>query len=105
MLGVRSGSVRRWLVALAAPLALSLTIASGAQAAVPGWLGQEQVDPHNSALNAVACSSPSFCVAGGLDLVVQDHAVRTDISTQLSRAPTRWPRSPVRRNDLLCRCR
>jgi hypothetical protein len=84
MIGVGSGSVRRWLVAVAAPLVLSLTLASGAQAAVPGWLGQEQVDPHNSALNTLSCSSPSFCVAGGLDLVVQDHAARADISTQLS---------------------
>jgi hypothetical protein len=84
MIGVRSGSVRRWPIAFAAALALSLTFASGAQAAVPGWLGQEQVDPHNSALNTVSCSSPSFCVAGGLDLVVQDHAVQTDISSELS---------------------
>jgi hypothetical protein len=84
MIGVRSGSARRWLVAFAAPLVLLMTVASGAQAAVPGWLGQEQVDPHNSALNTVACSSQSFCVAGGLDLVVQDHAVPADISTQLS---------------------
>jgi hypothetical protein len=84
MIGVRSGSVRRWLVAVAGSLMLSMTLASGAQAAAPGWLGQEQVDPHNSALNTVACSSPSFCVAGGLDLVVQDHAVQTDISSKLS---------------------
>jgi hypothetical protein len=83
MIGLRSGSVRRWLVVCAVPLALLLTVASAAQAA-PGWLGQEQVDPHNSALNTVACSSPSFCVAGGLDLVVQDHAAQADISTQLS---------------------
>jgi hypothetical protein len=84
MIGVRSGSVRRWLVASATLVVLSMAVASGAQAAAPEWLGQEQVDPHNSALNTVACSSPSFCVAGGLDLVVQDHAVRADISSQLS---------------------
>ncbi len=84
MIGVRSGSVRRCLVASATLLVLSMAVASGAQAAAPQWLGQEQVDPHNSALNTVSCSSPSFCVAGGLDLVVQDHAVRADISSQLS---------------------
>jgi hypothetical protein len=84
MVRAHPGSARRWLVVLAALLVLSMTGASGAQAAVPGWLGQEQVDPHNSALNSLACSSPSFCVTGGLDLVVQDHAVRADISPQLS---------------------
>jgi hypothetical protein len=69
---------------LAMTLALSLIVATGAQAAVPGWLGQEQVDEHNSALNTVSCSSPSYCVTGGLDLIVQDHAVRSDLSAQLS---------------------
>jgi hypothetical protein len=68
----------------ATALVLSLVFATGARAAVPGWLGQEQVDEHNSALNAVSCSAPSYCVTGGLDLVVQDHAVRSDLSTQLS---------------------
>jgi hypothetical protein len=65
-------------------IALSLILATGARAAVPGWLGQEQVDPHNSALNAVSCAAPSYCVTGGLDLVVQDHAVQSDLSAQLS---------------------
>jgi hypothetical protein len=69
---------------LAITLVLSLTVATGAWAAGPGWLGQEQVDPHNSALNAVSCSAPSYCVSGGLDLVVQDNAVRSDLSAQLS---------------------
>jgi hypothetical protein len=69
---------------LAMTLAISLTLATGARAAVPGWLGQEQIDAHNSALNTVSCSAPSYCVAGGLDLVVQDHGVRSDLSAQLS---------------------
>jgi hypothetical protein len=69
---------------LATALVLSLVFATGARAAVPGWLGQEQVDEHNSALNTVSCSAPSYCVTGGLDLVVQDHAVRSDLSAQLS---------------------
>jgi hypothetical protein len=63
---------------------LSLMVATGARAAVSGWLGQEQIDQHNSALNTVSCSGPSYCVAGGLDLIVQDHAVRSDLSGQLS---------------------
>ncbi|HEY3829608.1 MAG TPA: hypothetical protein VGL57_10480 [Solirubrobacteraceae bacterium] len=36
------------------------------------------------ALNTVSCSAPSYCVTGGLDLVVQDHALRSDLSAQLS---------------------
>jgi hypothetical protein len=69
---------------LAVTLVVSLTVVTGAQAAAPGWLGQEQVDPHNSALNTVSCASPSRCVTGGLDLIVQDHGVRSDLSSQLS---------------------
>lgn len=68
---------------LAMTLALSLIVATGAQATVPGWLGQKQVDEHNSALNTVSCSSPSRCVTGGLDLIVQDHGERSDLSSQL----------------------
>jgi hypothetical protein len=75
---------RLTLLVLAITFVVSLTVASGAEAAIPGWLGQEQVDPHNSALNTVSCSGPSYCVAGGIDLVVQDHAVRSDLSSQLS---------------------
>jgi hypothetical protein len=78
------GRRRLTRLVLAMTLVLSLTVATGAQAAVPGWLGQEQVDPHNSALNTVSCSEPSYCVTGGLDLLVQDHAVRSDLSAQLS---------------------
>jgi hypothetical protein len=47
-------------------------------------LAGEQVDGHNSALNTVSCSSASHCVTGGLDLIVQDHGVRSDLSSQLS---------------------
>jgi hypothetical protein len=78
------GRWRLTRLVLAMTLALSLIVATGAWAAVPGWLGQEQVDEHNSALNAVSCSSPSRCVTGGLDLIVQDHGVRSDLSSQLS---------------------
>jgi hypothetical protein len=78
------GRWRLTRLVLAMTLALSLIVATGAWAAVPGWLGQEQVDEHNSALNTVSCSSPSRCVTGGLDLIVQDHGVRSDLSSQLS---------------------
>jgi hypothetical protein len=44
----------------------------------------EQVDGHNSALNTVSCASASRCVTGGLDLIVQDHGVRSDLSSELS---------------------
>jgi hypothetical protein len=79
-LGCRQG---RWL-AVAITLVVSLAVAAGARAAAPGWLGQEQVDPHNSALNTASCASPSYCVSGGLDLIVQDNAVQSDLSAQLS---------------------
>jgi hypothetical protein len=78
------GRRRRARLVLAMTLVLPLAVATGARGAVPGWLGQEQVDPHGSALNTVSCSAPSYCVTGGLDLVVQDHAVRSDLSVQLS---------------------
>jgi hypothetical protein len=78
------GRLRFTRLILAMTLALPLIVAAGARAAVPGWLGQEQADSHNSALNTVSCSAPSYCVTGGLDLVVQDHAVRSDLSAQLS---------------------
>jgi hypothetical protein len=77
----------RWgarLLTLLAAMIVSLGVATAAHAAVPSLLGGEQVDGHNSALNALSCSSASFCVGGGLDLVVQNHAVRSDLTTQLS---------------------
>jgi hypothetical protein len=72
------------LLTLLAAMIVSLGVATAAHAAVPSLLGGEQVDGHNSALNAVSCSSASFCVGGGLDLIVQNHAVRSDLTTQLS---------------------
>lgn len=85
MIGLGLGGRRRLLVgAMTLSLFLSLSLAAGAHAAVPGWLGQEQVDSHNSGLNAVSCASPSYCVTGGIDLLVQDHAVLSDLTTQLS---------------------
>lgn len=80
----RSRLTRLALAMTLALVALALIVATGAQAVVPVWLGQEQVDSHNSALNTVSCSTPSYCVTGGLDLVVQDHAARSDLSAQLS---------------------
>jgi hypothetical protein len=62
---------------------LSVSMTARAQAAVPSLLAGEQVDGHNSGLNAVSCASPSRCVTGGLDLIVQDHGVRSDLSSQL----------------------
>jgi hypothetical protein len=85
-------SMRRWAthrlgvmgVLLAAGVILLLSVSASAQAATPSLLAGEQVDGHNSALNAVSCASPSRCVTGGLDLIVQDHGVRSDLSSQLS---------------------
>ena len=84
--------MRRWAthrlgvigVVLAAGVILLLSVSASAQAATPSLLAGEQVDGHNSALNAVSCASPSRCVAGGLDLIIQDHGVRSDLSSQLS---------------------
>ncbi len=73
-------------VVLAAGVILLLSVSASAQAATPSLLPGEQVDGHNSALNAVSCASPSRCVTGGLDLIVQDHGVRSDLSSQLSSA-------------------
>jgi hypothetical protein len=84
MAGSRLGIRHRRSLAVATALVMSLAFAAGARAAPPGWLGQEQVDPHNSALNAVSCATASYCVTGGLDLIVQDHAVRSDLSAKLS---------------------
>jgi hypothetical protein len=75
------GRQRVTRLVLAMTLVLSLTVATAARAA-PGLLGPEQVDSH--ALNTVSCSAPSHCATGGRDLVVQDHAVRSDLSGQLS---------------------
>jgi hypothetical protein len=69
---------------LGAAVILLLSVSAGAQAATPSLLAGEQVDGHNSALNAVSCASPSRCVTGGLDLIVQDHGVRSDLTSQLS---------------------
>jgi hypothetical protein len=85
-------SMRRWAthrlgvmgVVLGAGVILLLSVRAMAQAATPSLLAGEQVDGHNSALNAVSCASPSRCVTGGLDLIVQDHGVRSDLSSQLS---------------------
>jgi hypothetical protein len=85
-------SMRRWAthrlgvmgVVLAAGVIVLLAVSASAQAAAPSLLAGEQVDGHNSALNTVSCSSPSRCVTGGLDLIVQDHGVRSDLSSQLS---------------------
>jgi hypothetical protein len=71
-------------VVLAAGVILLLLGSASAQAATPSLLAGEQVDGQNSALNAVSCASPSRCVTGGLDLIVQDHGVRSDLSSQLS---------------------
>jgi hypothetical protein len=84
MTGSRLGIRHRRSLAVATALVTSLAFAAGARAAPPGWLGQEQIDPHNSALNAVSCATASYCVTGGLDLIVQDHAVRSDLSAKLS---------------------
>jgi hypothetical protein len=85
-------SMRRWAthrlgvmgVVLAAGVIVLLAVSASAQAAAPSLLAGEQVDGHNSALNTVSCSSPSRCVTGGLDLIVQDHGVRSELSSQLS---------------------
>ncbi len=87
-MGLRQGSVvgRRMSVAavvLIAALAVQ-SVSASAQGATPSLLAGEQVDGHNSALNAVSCASPSRCVTGGLDLIVQDHGVRSDLSSKLS---------------------
>jgi hypothetical protein len=86
---MRSGSRRKpeglryaWL--LLATLSVLLSIGTTARAASPAFLGPKQVDPNGSALNAVSCSSPSFCVTGGQELVVQDHGVQSDLSSDLS---------------------
>jgi hypothetical protein len=71
-------------VVLAAGAILLLSVSASAQAATPSLLAGEQVDGHNSALNTVSCASASRCVTGGLDLIVQDHAVRSDLSSELS---------------------
>jgi hypothetical protein len=71
-------------VVLAAGVIFLLSVSASAQAAAPSLLVGEQVDGHNSGLNAVSCASPSRCVTGGLDLIVQDHGVRSDLSSQLS---------------------
>jgi len=84
--------MRRWAthrlgvigVVLAAGVIVLLSVSASAQAATPSLLAGEQVDGHNSALNAVSCASPSRCVTGGLDLIIQDHGVRSDLSSQLS---------------------
>jgi hypothetical protein len=72
-----------WVV-LAAGVIFLVLVSASAQAATPILLAGEQVDGQNSALNAVSCASPSRCVTGGLDLIVQDHGVRSDLSGQLS---------------------
>jgi hypothetical protein len=72
---------RRARLVLAMMSVLSLIAVTAARAA-PGLLSPEQVDPH--VLNTVSCSAPSRCVTGGRDLIVQDHAVRSDLSGQLS---------------------
>jgi hypothetical protein len=69
---------------LVAGVILLLSASARAQAATPSLLAGEQVDGHNSALNAVSCASPSRCVTGGLDLIVQDHGVRSALTSQLS---------------------
>ena len=59
--------MRRWAthrlgvigVVLAAGVILLLSVSASAQAATPSLLAGEQVDGHNSALNAVSCASPS----------------------------------------------
>jgi hypothetical protein len=71
-------------VVLAAGVILLLSVSASARAATPSLLAGEQVDGQNQALNAVSCASPSRCVTGGLDLIVQDHGVRSDLSSQLS---------------------
>jgi hypothetical protein len=84
--------IRRWAthrlgvigVLLAAGVILGLSVSASARAATPSLLAGEQVDGHNSGLNTVSCASPSRCVTGGLDLIVQDHGVRSDLSSQLS---------------------
>jgi hypothetical protein len=96
------GPLRVTRLVLAMTLAMPLIVAAGARAAVPGWLGQEQVDPHNSALNTVSCSAPSYCVTGGLDLVVQDHAVQLDLSTQLSPNTDEIAAISCARNSTFC---
>ena len=76
-----------WLgagVMLTAVVVVVLAMGATAQAATPSLLTGEQVDGHNSALNAVSCASPSRCVTGGLDLIVQDHGLRSDLSSELS---------------------
>jgi hypothetical protein len=85
-------SMRRWAthrfgvmgVVLASAVVLLLLVSATAQAATPSLLAGEQVDGHNSALNSVSCSSASHCVTGGLDLIVQDHGVRSNLSSQMS---------------------
>jgi hypothetical protein len=80
--------VRSWLAGAAAGavagIIVSLCLCGGAQAATPRLLTGELVDGHHNALNAVSCASPSRCVTGGADLIVQDHGVRSDLSSQLS---------------------
>jgi hypothetical protein len=83
--------MRRWAthwlgvgVVFAAGVILLLSVSASAQAATPSLLAGEQVDGHDSALNAVSCASPSRCVTGGLDLIIQDHGVRSDLSSELS---------------------
>jgi hypothetical protein len=65
-------------------LMLLPSLGSVAYGATPSLLAGEQVDGHNSGLNAVSCASASRCVTGGLDLIVQDHGVRSDLSSALS---------------------
>jgi hypothetical protein len=85
-------SIRRWAthrfgvrgVVVASAVILLLAASATAQAATPSLLAGEQVDGNNSALNSVSCSSASHCVTGGLDLIVQDHGVRSNLSSQLS---------------------
>jgi hypothetical protein len=71
------------LMVLVAVVIVALTSAAAAHAA-PSLLSGQQVDGHNSGFNDVSCGSASYCVAGGLDLIVQAHAVRADITNQLS---------------------
>jgi hypothetical protein len=70
--------------AFAAMLVLVGLMGATAHAATPSLLAGEQVDGHNSGLNAVSCASASRCVTGGLDLIVQDHGVRSDLTSALS---------------------
>jgi hypothetical protein len=77
-------TLRGRVLTLIVAMVVTLIATAAAQAATPSLLAGEQVDGHGSALNAVSCASASYCVTGGLDLIVQDHGVRSDLTTQLS---------------------